>query len=100
MADPRVLAPPSPPRIGSLVEMVGYAHSLVLYEVQFKRQEAGWLAVLKATGTQAPLVAFVGASTLLDAVEQVLEAAEKGGLSWRKDKYPPRKRLVQLSLNV
>ncbi len=89
-----------PPPLTSLVENIGYGAGHTLYELQVKRQDDGWLAVVKVTGTVGLLVAFVGASTFSELLEKLGDEGETNGLKWSVDKYPPRWRLKQLGLKL
>lgn len=70
---------------------VAWSEGLLLEQVNFKRVDNGWLAVIKAQSSTESLVAFVVADTLAELFEYTGNFAYKGCLDWKEDKWPSKR---------
>jgi hypothetical protein len=58
----------------------------MVYEVRYKAQDTGMMAVLKArTGDGSPVVAFCGGGSYPEVVANVEKGLATDGLRWRPD---------------
>lgn len=70
---------------------VAWHGGYVLDQVVARREDYGWLIVLKATRGKTAYASFTEARTLTEAYELVAEFAERGVLTWQRDKWPSRR---------
>jgi hypothetical protein len=70
-----------------LPEVIGWCQGNVLTGLNIKRDEYGWLVVVKAESQGRSVVAFTGATYWQDIPELLRWQIEHNQLSWRDDRY-------------
>ena len=71
---------------------LGWHGGYLLEAVSVKKNEDGWLCMVKAKRNGSQWVAYVNASSFPESLELAAEFAERGILTWHKDKWPRKKR--------
>lgn len=74
---------------------VAWHYGMSLDQVVCKKNEAGWLLIIKAHKNRRVYASFVQAASLAEAFELGGELAARGHLTWKWDKWPS-KRLKRL----
>lgn len=74
----------------SLAENIAWHNRGVLTGVSFQKKGAGWRVIIRAKikGEHMVFIDFV--ESYEDGMEFVPYLAERGGLSFKKDRYPPK----------
>lgn len=65
-------------------------HGAVLTGVNFKKDDDGWLVVVKVDYKGRPLVAFARGPTFAEALVLLALQLATEGFRWRDDKYPTK----------
>lgn len=73
-----------------LPQTTQFVDGMALYSATVALAPGGCRVMLKATRRGSYWVSFVNGATWIEALETTLEWAEKGVLTWRVDKYPPK----------
>lgn len=72
-----------------LQQTTAFVDGMELYSATVSEAAGGYRVMLKAKRRGIYYVSWANGTTWADALECVLEWAEKGVLTWRVDKYPP-----------
>lgn len=64
--------------------------SINIDQISFRRGTDGWQVVVKGEKAGKAVVAFLGADTLIEALELSAEFAARGCFEWGKDRWPSK----------
>lgn len=71
-----------------LEKHVGWDSGHVIDQVVLRKQDEGWMGMIKAHRNGTAACAFVWAEDLPGLIALMGEFASRGVLTWQKDKYP------------